>query len=279
MNKGKIEKILFVVITLATLVTATVVCCFAGLNYTEKEKITFQINSENKTFYLKDKVKFEKKDFINFFNETAVFTPDDDMFYQFSDLTSTTLKSGDSFAKGDLIGKKGTDDVYSEYDGAVLNVQNNSSDISISCYLYNHFRIQIKCDSYSFYSLNYKTEVFYGVFNRLNSKLTFDCYDYSEVEHSGIFIINYRCNMPGYIIDENSFHGIFRESDCVKNAVYTTGIFKYPNQSHMFAFKTSDNEWSKFVLTCTQIINSYEIVDVSGLPFNLFAVGDIYDIE
>lgn len=279
MNKSRLGKILFVASCALCITVSSGICLYAGLNYGEMASVSFKVEENNKDYYLKEKVSFAKKDFIKYDSLDSLFVADDDMFGSYDNLVSTTLTAGTKFKKNDIIGFNGTENVVAYDDGMVLNISNSASGTTVDCYYFGKFKIQLQLSSSDFYSRDYKTDQFYADFNGVKKKISFDSYDYSQVENYGLFLVNYKCDTEDLIITESSFRGIFTADDYLKQAVYTSGVFSKINEHHLFAYKKSDGDWLVFGLYCKDIIGFCEIVEASYLGFDLLSVGEIYEID
>ena len=280
MNKNTIQKTIFIISSCLCICASAFVCIFTGLKYKTKNEVVLNIDKDDKLFYLKSKVTFQQKDLIKYNDQVARFVQNDDMFYNFDGLTLSQLEVGDTFKKGEIIGKKNDDNIIATNDGIVLNIEEISGNKKICCYFFNKFSIQLECDTYTYYSNDYKNAVLYANIDGQKAKMIFDSYDFSRVETENIFLVNFKCNLENRIVTENSFKGIFDEEGFLRNAVYTNGIFSGINEGHSFAYKDNNGNWVSFALTCEDIIDSYyEVVNTQYLTFDLFSVGDIYEID
>ncbi|MCQ2799222.1 MAG: hypothetical protein MJ228_00450 [Bacilli bacterium] len=279
MNKARLEKLLFVISSSLTAVVSCGICLYAGLNYKEKDSVSFEIDQDNKTFYLKKKVSFEKGDFIKYSELNSNFIAEENMFCSFDGISATGLQIGSQFKKGDTIGKRGSQNVVADDDGIVLNIKNSQSEIEIDCYLFEKFTIQVELTSYDFYSGDYRSKELFADFDGNKKALFFDSYDYSKVEYYGLFLVNYRCHTKDLIVTDRSFRGVFTGDDYYNHAVYTKDVFSKANESHSFVYKGPEEKWVLFSLYCKEIIDFCEIVDTRFLDFDLFSVGDIYEVD
>ena len=279
MNKSRLQNILFTVSCALCIAASSCICLYAGLNYKDMDPVSFSVDQDDKTYYLKDKVTFYKGDFIKYTEQRARFIPQEDMFYTFGGLTSTELQNGSKFKKNDVIGKNGTQNVVASDDGMVLNTVTSSSGVALDCYLFGKFTIQLELSGSDYYSGDFIDKVHYADFDGTKKKMVFDGYDYSQVERNGLFLANYKCDAENLIVTESSFRGVFSSDGYRSQAVYTVGVFSRANETRSFVYKGEDDKWVEFFLHCEEIVDSCEIVSTAYLGFSLFSVGDIYGID